>query len=87
MPSGTQRFARQLLDQQAAGMPEQPRATVTAVAAGGGTDGQALVTVDYAGASLDLPHKASYTPVVGHIVVLARAGGTWIVDDRLVGFP
>lgn len=90
MPSNVQRFAQQQREQLAHAakqIPEKPIATVTAVATGAGTDGQTLVTVSYAGASLALPHKASYTPVVGHIVVLDRAGGQWIVDDRLVGFP
>jgi len=90
MPSNVQRFAqqqREQLERAAQRMPEKPIATVTVVTAGGGTDGQTLVTVSYNGASLALPHKASYTPVVGHIVVLDRAGGQWIVDDRLVGFP
>ncbi|HEU5026599.1 MAG TPA: hypothetical protein VFV01_16910 [Spirillospora sp.] len=87
MPTGAQRFARQLLEQKAGGFPEKPIATVTAVNATGGTDGLALVTVSYNGASLPLPHKASYTPAVGHVVVLDRVGGQWVIDDRLIGFP
>lgn len=87
MRSGAQRLALQQLNARAAEMPELPTATVTAVATTGSTDGAALVTVDYLGASLQLPHLENYTPVVGHEVVLIRVGGLWTILGRPVGFP
>ena len=87
MPSGAQKLAAQLLDRTAKGLPDWPLAAITAVSATGGTDGQALCTVSYHGASLNLPHFSQYTPVVGHVVVLIRAGGQWIVAGRPIGFP
>lgn len=87
MPSGAQKLAAQLLDRTAKGIPDWPLAQITAITAGGGTDGNSLVTVNYKGASLELPHMPYYTPVVGHVVVLHRAGGQWIVAGNPIGFP
>lgn len=90
MPTGAQRFAKQQLQQHATAataIPNLPLAQVTAVTAGGGTDGNSLVTVSYNGASLALPHLAQYTPVVNDVVVLIRAGGQWIAAGKAVGFP
>lgn len=87
MRSGAQRLAQQNLAARAASLPDWPTATVIAVAAGGGTDGQDLATVDHDGAELELPHMAHYTPVVGDVVVLIRVGGSWTILGRPVGFP
>lgn len=88
MPTGAQRLALQQLDRAAVDHPlEMPLATVTTVAAGGGTDGNALVTVNYLDASLQLPYLSQYTPVVNHRVALARVGGIWTIVGRPVGFP
>jgi hypothetical protein len=88
MASGAQRFALQQLDRAAAENPgELPLATVTTVTAGGATDSNALVTVNYLGGSLQLPYMAHYTPVVNHRVALARVGDIWTILGRPIGFP
>jgi hypothetical protein len=89
MPSGAQRFTRQQIDKALTPPPpaDLPVATVTAVTAGGGTDGQALATVNYLGSAQQLAHLLTYTPAVNDQVLLARAGGTWIILGRLGGFP
>lgn len=86
MSSAARRFALQQLERTTP-VPEMPLATVTAVTAAGASDGNALVTVNYLGASLQFPYVDSYTPVVGHRVALIRMGGTWTIFGRPVGFP
>ena len=87
MASGADRLVRQQLDRKAAELPDWPTAVVTDISVGGGSDGQDLVTVNYLGSSLDLPHMAHYTPAVGHVVALVRIGGNWTIHGRPVGFP
>lgn len=87
MTSGARRLALQQLDARGPGVPDLPRATVVTVAAGAGSDGESLVTVDYLGARLDLPHMAHYTPLVDDVVALIRVGGIWTIFGRPVGFP
>jgi hypothetical protein len=76
--TGVSRFAQQMLDRAAADLPELPTATVTAYTAG------LRATVNYQGATLQLKHLSTYTPVVGHVVVLARSGGNWLILGRPV---
>lgn len=87
MRSGAHRLALQQLNSRAADLPDLPTAEVTAITVAGGTDGGDLVTVTYDGADLQLPHMSTYTPVVGHLVVLVRVGGSWTILGRPVGFP
>lgn len=88
MASGARRFALQQLDRFAEDNPgELPLADITTVTAGGATDGNALVTVNYLGAALQLPYLSQYTPVVNHRVALGRVGGIWTILGRPVGFP
>lgn len=87
MRSGAHKLAVQNLNARAAEIPDKPTAQITAITVGGGTDGQDLVTVLYLGATLKFPHLDSYTPVVGHMVVLDRVGGSWTIIGRPVGFP
>lgn len=84
---GAHRLALQQLDARAADVPDKPTAEVTAITPGGGSDGQDLVTVLYLGAALQFPHMDHYTPVVGHMVVLDRVGGSWTIVGRPIGFP
>jgi hypothetical protein len=85
---GVRRFAQQQIDRALTAIPDDPVATVTAVQSGAGQGGIATVTVNYFGASLSaVPYLASYTPAVGHIVVLGRSGGQLYIRGRLVGFP
>lgn len=86
MVSGARRLALQQMERRD-DAPELPQATVTAVTVGGGTDGQDLVTVDYLGSSLQLPHLDSYSPAVADRVVIVRVGGLLTILGRPVGFP
>jgi hypothetical protein len=88
MPAGTRAFVLAQIERDARNRPTQlPTATVTAIAPGGGTDGQTLVTVDYDGASLALPHMDYYTPALQHRVALAKIGGVWTILGRPIGHP
>lgn len=78
MSSGADRFTRAQMERQV-DVPELPTATVTSIGP--------PVTVDYLGASLQLPHMEHYTPSVGHVVVLVRVGGIWTILGRPVGHP
>lgn len=62
-------------------------AEVTAVTVGGGADGQNLVTVRWRGRTVRAARCASYSPVVGHKVLVLVQGPRLIVIDRLVGTP
>lgn len=78
MTKGAQNLVRQLLDS-----PTTPLTTIgTVVAVSPG-----VTTVRFYGSTLDLIRGRSYTPVVGHQVLLLRAGGTWVVLDGLTDFP
>jgi hypothetical protein len=84
---GAHRLVQQRLNSRLAELPDLPVATVTAITVGGGTDGLDLVTVNWNGSPLDLPHLNTYTPVVGDRVVLLRVGGLPTIIGRPVGFP
>lgn len=60
--------------------------TVTDVAAGAAADGNALVTVDWQGTDVKVAYAASYTPVVDHVVLLARTQPL-VILCRLIGTP
>jgi hypothetical protein len=60
--------------------------TVAAVSAGGAADGNALVTVTWQGTSIQVAYAASYTPVVGHVVLLARTQPL-VILCRVIGTP
>jgi hypothetical protein len=88
MPAGTRAFVLAQIERDTRNRPtELPIATITAIAPGGGTDSQTLVTVDYQGASLALPHMDHYTPAVGARVALAKIGGVWTILGRPIGHP
>ena len=87
MRPGARRLALQQLNARIPDVPDKPTAVVIAITTAGGRDGFDLVTVNYLGAELDLPHMAHYTPAVGHVVVLERVGGSWTIAGRPVGFP
>jgi hypothetical protein len=72
----------------AAGNVQEPWAIaeVTAVTPGG-HDGFDVVTVRWRGTDQVAPHFASYTPALGHKVLMARFGPQLVILDRIVGNP
>jgi hypothetical protein len=87
MPSGLQRLVQQQTAQPLPELPEIPMAVVATVTAGAATDGNALVTVTYNGATLPAKYLLHYTPVVGHQVMVAKSGGVITILGRPGGFP
>jgi hypothetical protein len=88
MPAGTRAFVLGQIERDTRNRPmELPIATVTAITAGAGADGQSLVEVDYNGARLELPHMDYYTPAVNARVALAKVGGVWTILGRPIGHP
>lgn len=87
MADGASRLTAHLLQPPDEDLPELPKATVTAVTPGGASDGNALVTVDYLGSTLQFGYLSSYTPAVGHVVALGRIGGNWTILGRPIGHP
>lgn len=64
------------------------RATVTTVIPGGASDGNALVSVTWRGTELAVAgYPDSYTPVVGHRVLIAIADDQLEIFHRSVGSP
>ncbi len=64
------------------------RATITAVTAGGASDGNALVTVRWRGAELTAAdYPDSYTPVVGHRVLCVVVDAELSILHRGIGIP
>ena len=61
--------------------------TVVTVVAGAAADGNALVTVSWRGTSVAVPYPSSYTPVVGHVVLLLVAPPQVVIVARLLGTP
>jgi hypothetical protein len=62
-------------------------ATVLTVTAGAASDGNALVAVTWRGATCNLPYLASYTPVVGHHVMLLVQPPQAVITGRIIGTP
>jgi hypothetical protein len=63
-------------------------ATVATVTAGAAADGNAAVTVTWRGQSVKAAYLSSYTPTVGHIVVvLYQPPGGLLILGRVIGTP
>lgn len=62
-------------------------ATITSVTAGGASDGNALVVISWRGASISVPYVSTYTPVVSHVVAVAKTGPQLLILGRIVGTP
>jgi predicted glycosyltransferase len=75
----------------AAAAPGQPAtfepAAVVLVQAGGGADGQSLVTVRWRGADHLAAHMAHYTPTVGDTVTVLVQPGRLTVLGKPIGTP
>jgi hypothetical protein len=91
MPSNVSKLAAEILrgkPPQGAPSAWAEPATVAAVSAGGAADGNALVTVTWRGQSTKAAYLASYTPVVGHVVVvLYQPPGGLLILGRVIGTP
>jgi hypothetical protein len=59
---------------------------VAAVGLGAAADGNDLVTVDWMGTEVEVSYGAHYSPVVGHVVLMARTQPLAILC-RLIGTP
>lgn len=63
-------------------------ATVSAVTAGAASDGNALCTVTWRGQAVDAAYCATYTPTVGHtVVVVVQPPASLLVIARVIGTP
>lgn len=63
-------------------------ATVASVTAGAAADGNAAVVVTWRGASINAAYNASYTPTVGHVVlVLVQPPAGLVILCRVIGTP
>lgn len=61
--------------------------TVQTVTAGAAADGNPLVSVRWQGSNVLAAYLSSYTPVVGHVVVMARVGAGLLIIGRAIGTP
>lgn len=62
-------------------------ATVMTVTAGGATDGASLCQVAWRGVTIPVAYLASYSPVVGHVVLLNVQPPQVVIVGRVVGIP
>ena len=62
-------------------------ATVASVTAGAASDGNALVTVSWRGGLYPAAYPASYSPAVGHTVLLLVQDPQIAILCRLIGTP
>jgi hypothetical protein len=86
-------IARRLADQQKTQAQAPPAdrfvwGTIATVTAGAASDGNALVTVTWRGATVTANgYLSSYTPVAGNRVLCTYIGNQLIVLGRTVGAP
>ncbi len=62
-------------------------AQVVAVATGAAADGNALVSIDWRGTTVEVAYLASYAPAVGHTVLVLMQGPQLVIVGRLIGTP
>lgn len=61
---------------------------VTTVTPGGASDGNALAVVTYRGVTQSAAWLASYTPTVGHnVLLLVTSTGSVVILGRILGTP
>jgi hypothetical protein len=61
--------------------------TVLSVTAGAAEDGNALAEVTWRGLSVEAAYLSTYTPVVGHVVLLLVQPPQLTILGRVVGTP
>lgn len=60
---------------------------IATVTAGGASDGNALVEVTWRGGTTEVPYLSTYTPTVGHTVLLLVQLPQVVVLARIIGTP
>lgn len=63
------------------------QAVVASVAAGAASDGNALVTVTWHGASVQAAYLSSYSPTVSHTVLVLVQPPSLLILGRVIGTP
>lgn len=61
--------------------------TVVTVTPGGAADGNSLAVVSWRGTNVACPYPSTYTPVVGHVVLLLIDPPRVVIVARLIGTP
>jgi hypothetical protein len=61
---------------------------IATVTPGAASDGNALATVTYNGATQEAAYLAAYTPTVGHnVLLLVTSTGSVVILGRILGTP
>ena len=64
------------------------QATVATVTAGAASDGNAAVTVTWHGSTVPAVYLSSYTPTVGHsVLVMVLPSAPLVILGRIIGTP
>ncbi len=91
MATSTDRLAAEILrgkPPQGAPSAWMEPAVVATVTAGAAADGNAAVTVTWRGQAVKAAYLASYTPTVGHtVLVLYQPPGGLVILGRVIGTP
>jgi hypothetical protein len=85
--TGVLRLADQIAAAGGTDAMRMEQGTITVVAAGAALDGNAKVTVSWRGTSIFCPYPSTYTPVVGHVVLLLIQPPQVVIVARLIGTP
>lgn len=78
---------RKPVPQQITGSPTMRLGTIKTVTAGAAADGNAAVVVTVNGNDMASAYNASYTPVVGHLVMVFLNDGAPAIGWHVVGIP
>lgn len=62
-------------------------ATIYSVTPGGASDGNALAVVTWRGIQAPAAYASTYTPVVGHVVVVNVQPPSLVIIARIIGTP
>lgn len=87
MASGADRLADVMAGLAPADGVRMEQGVIASVAAGAAADGNALVTVTWRGTNVACPYPSTYTPVVGHVVLLLVSPPRLVIVARLIGTP
>jgi hypothetical protein len=89
MSPATRKLAAELSGQAAGASPSSwlEPAVVYSVTAGGASDGNALCVVTWRGVQTPAAYPASYTPTVGHVVLLNVQPPSVVIVMHVIGTP